>query len=435
MVNIEYTVSDDFLTVEPKHRQVAGVMGQAKACTVTFQLPTEQSNWAKRIEFLDTTGKMFTTDEDGYDDLLVVSEDGREVSITLPWQWTVYGGTAYIRLVVNSVDLDGNVVSVLATPDRALLFENSKVAADIVVRRSLAQLVVYGHATVKQTDELYEKVKESYESGEFVGATGATPNITIGFVKTLSAGSDVKVEITGTKENPILNFAIPQGEKGYAPVLGVDYFTETDKQEIYDELLPEAAQAAVHIGDTAPTDPNTKMWINPNGEALVALLCSQAQALTDEQKAQAKANLGLEEGGNDIVVDEALSLESTNPVQNKVITEAINSTMRKGTDPVPSLADDTPDFWRNLGTGAWEITGAGQANINGGAFFLATILNMPSSYFVYQVAFAPITNNAYFRTAGANNTWVKTWTPLFYSKQELVQSVLDALPTWEGGAY
>lgn len=379
MVKIAYTISDDFLTVTPKHRQAAGVMGQAQACTVTFKVPLGVTYWHKRIEFVDTTGKLFTTDEEGYNELLKY-ENG-EASVTLPWQWTVYGGTAFVRFVAYNVDADGNITEKVSTPDRALLFGNSKVGEDIVVRRSLAQLVVDGHATVKQTDELYEKVKEAYESGEFVGAT---PNLTFGNIISLPPNYSPTAAITGTKENPILNLGIPQGEKGDKPVKGYDYFTEADKAEMVQDVLD-----AVDIPESG-----------------------------------------------DIIIDAALSLDSTNPVQNKVITSAINSAMFKGTDPVPSLADDTPNFWRNLGAGTWEITGAGQANIvDGGTFFIGTILNMPASSHVFQAVFAPITQKVFIRTAGVSNTWVSTWTPLTYSKQELVQGVLDALPTWEGGAY
>lgn len=282
MVKIAYTISDDFLTVTPKHRQSAGVMGQAQACTVTFKVPLGVTYWHKRIEFVDTTGKLFTTDEEGYNELLKY-ENG-EASVTLPWQWTVYGGTAFVRLVAYNVDADGNITEKVSTPDRALLFENSQVGDDIVVRRSLAQLIVDGHATVGQTDELYEEIKQAYESGEFVGAT---PNLTFGNITSLPPNYSPTASITGTKENPILNLGIPRGEKGDkgdSPVLGEDYFTEDDKQKIYDELLPEAAQAAVHIGDTAPTDPNTKVWINPNGAADVV------QEAVDTALAEAKAS-------------------------------------------------------------------------------------------------------------------------------------------------
>ena len=46
------------------------------------------------------------------------------------------------------------------------------------------------------------------------GATGATPNLTIGTVETLDPTDDATATITGTAENPVLNFGIPQGDAG-----------------------------------------------------------------------------------------------------------------------------------------------------------------------------------------------------------------------------
>lgn len=57
------------------------------------------------------------------------------------------------------------------------------------------------------------------------GPVGATPNILIGTVKTLPSGSSATASMGGTAENPILNLGIPQGNAGYTPVKGTDYFT------------------------------------------------------------------------------------------------------------------------------------------------------------------------------------------------------------------
>ena len=46
------------------------------------------------------------------------------------------------------------------------------------------------------------------------GKDGVTPNIQIGTVDTLPAGSQATATITGTTENPLLNLGIPQGETG-----------------------------------------------------------------------------------------------------------------------------------------------------------------------------------------------------------------------------
>lgn len=50
--------------------------------------------------------------------------------------------------------------------------------------------------------------------GIVTGDTGATPDFSIGTVQTLPANADATVTITGTDEEPVLNFGIPQGIQG-----------------------------------------------------------------------------------------------------------------------------------------------------------------------------------------------------------------------------
>lgn len=45
------------------------------------------------------------------------------------------------------------------------------------------------------------------------GKTGLTPNLQIGTVETLESNLNASVEITGTRENPIINFGIPKGKE------------------------------------------------------------------------------------------------------------------------------------------------------------------------------------------------------------------------------
>lgn len=54
----------------------------------------------------------------------------------------------------------------------------------------------------------------SVQSSNIKGATGATPQLSIGTVTTLSAGSNATASITGTTDNPILNLGIPKGKDG-----------------------------------------------------------------------------------------------------------------------------------------------------------------------------------------------------------------------------
>lgn len=78
---------------------------------------------------------------------------------------------------------------------------------------------------------------EGLASKEYVdNALGAldvvTPNLTIGTVETLEAGTSATATITGDKGNPVLNLGIPKGADGYTPVKGTDYWTTDDKAEI-----------------------------------------------------------------------------------------------------------------------------------------------------------------------------------------------------------
>lgn len=60
------------------------------------------------------------------------------------------------------------------------------------------------------------------DQGE-TGPTGATPSLSIGTVTTGVAGSDAAVNITGTDEEPVLNFTIPRGPSGDEELLATLY--------------------------------------------------------------------------------------------------------------------------------------------------------------------------------------------------------------------
>lgn len=54
------------------------------------------------------------------------------------------------------------------------------------------------------------------------GVDGITPDIEIGEVKTLQHGEKATVINSGTKEKPIFDFGLPQGEKGKDMFLGME---------------------------------------------------------------------------------------------------------------------------------------------------------------------------------------------------------------------
>lgn len=91
------------------------------------------------------------------------------------------------------------------------------------------------------------------------GATGATPNITIGSVTTLDPGTPATATITGTAENPVLNLGIPKGAKGDTGV-GIESIYET------------GTSGAVHTYTILYTDGNTTEFTVTDGEVTNASL-------------------------------------------------------------------------------------------------------------------------------------------------------------------
>ena len=59
------------------------------------------------------------------------------------------------------------------------------------------------------------------------GSSGKTPDISIGNVTTVESYQEAEVTITGTDEEPILNFKLPRGEKGTSGTNGQDGFSPT----------------------------------------------------------------------------------------------------------------------------------------------------------------------------------------------------------------
>lgn len=73
------------------------------------------------------------------------------------------------------------------------------------------------------------------------GNVGKTPNIKVGTVTTLAAGSDATASITGTKENPVLNLGIPRGGDGAAatsPTIQIQDITGGHRVTITDATGP-----------------------------------------------------------------------------------------------------------------------------------------------------------------------------------------------------
>lgn len=69
-------------------------------------------------------------------------------------------------------------------------------------------------ADAVKAEAALKALEDGIASGDFRGEDGAVPDIQIGTVTTLPAGSDATASMGGTAENPLLNLGIPKGADG-----------------------------------------------------------------------------------------------------------------------------------------------------------------------------------------------------------------------------
>ena len=68
---------------------------------------------------------------------------------------------------------------------------------------------------------------KKFKFSHLKGATGATPNFSIGTITAGTSATDANVTITGTSENPILNFTVPRGRSISSITAGTPTSTNT----------------------------------------------------------------------------------------------------------------------------------------------------------------------------------------------------------------
>lgn len=85
------------------------------------------------------------------------------------------------------------------------------------------------------------------------GPTGATPRLSVGTVSTGLPGSQASVTITGTAEDPVLNFAIPKGDTGIA-------------ENIYGNTVPMSEQDPTTVAQAIANATDNDAVHSVNGE-------------------------------------------------------------------------------------------------------------------------------------------------------------------------
>ena len=196
------------------------------------------------------------------DDTQKKAEEGKfnGKSLEFVWEGTKLGVRLEGQEVYQFVDLQGVQGEIGATGEP---FKIKKTYASVSEMNADFRNMTFGDYVMIASSVEVEDNAKLYTRGEsawifisdFSGAmgirgeTGLTPNIKVGEVKTLEAGSQAKVTRSGSNEEPVFNFELPKGDKGDDYVL-----TEEDKVEIgemvnteYEERIAENEKDIVDI--------------------------------------------------------------------------------------------------------------------------------------------------------------------------------------------
>lgn len=163
---------------------------QTGAVSLGFTIPRgDTGNGISSIELLSTSGlnktyRITMTDGDHFD-------------------FTVHDGNGIsgVAKTATSGLIDTYTISFTDGTSTAFDVKNGKGITSCVLNNDYTLTINYNDGTSTTTVSIR-------------GATGATPDISIGTVTTGAAGSAAAATITGTAEEPVLNLTIPQGVPG-----------------------------------------------------------------------------------------------------------------------------------------------------------------------------------------------------------------------------
>lgn len=204
-----------------------------------------QSNYAK--EQGDYAKEQGTNAKNVADDTQKKAEEGKfnGKSLEFIWQGTKLGVRLEGQEEYQFVDLQGKQGEIGATGEPFKIKKTyasvSEMNADFRNMEFGDYVMIASSVDVEDNAKLYTRGESAWIFiSDFSGAmgirgeTGLTPNIKIGEVKTLEAGSQAKVTRSGSNEEPVFNFELPKGDKGDNYVL-----TEEDKVEIGEKVNTE----------------------------------------------------------------------------------------------------------------------------------------------------------------------------------------------------
>ena len=157
-------------------------------------------------------------------------------------------------IIFNDCEINGNEIRYAVTPQSTVIPGKQDCelrlygAGDSLITSPhftcFVHPTVYADKIIESKDEvntlthLVSEASTKLANGDFV------PKLTVGEVATLPSGAMATVEIAGTPEAPVLNFAIPQGPEGQAEHLIPDTALSADSiKPVQNKVIAEAINA------------------------------------------------------------------------------------------------------------------------------------------------------------------------------------------------
>ena len=190
------------------------------------------------------------------------------------------------------------------------------------------------------------------------GQVGATPNLSIGTVSTLAAGSSATATITGTAENPVLNLGVPAGADGQDGADGADgapgapgadggyytpYVTQPTDSTMQVAFSPsQADMAAVEPVTVALPVSDEPTGISPEATALLIEILRNAVYTTDQSANITALESALAAGSSgDSSGDDSGGTESINLLDGTYVVGLLDNS---GGFSVPNTHATTTDY-------------------------------------------------------------------------------------------
>lgn len=339
---IKWSVSKDLRSISPNTPQDGGVQGEHNVTKAVFELPEGcplLEGYTLRFGWVNAAGSYDPTEP-------LPVEEGK-VSFLLPRQWTQYGGTNTLSLVAEK---NGEVAYTL---DARVFFHSRQTA--LQEERKLVEVFMQQQCDdAAASAELADKAASRASGSAGIAITAKNDaNTAAAAAAEQATAAETRAKQAATKATAAQSAAGQAGQAATkAETAAANAETAAANAAQYLSSVKSDAQSAAASAAQAAADAKTvsngisvaQLAASSAGQAAGAASAARSDAQNHAANASAAKNAAekgattatqaaadaqsaaerAEEAAASLVVDDALSFTSTNPVQNKVVQAAVN---------------------------------------------------------------------------------------------------------------